>query len=234
MHQYASPFGRVLTLCDLSIWRGMKESGSELCEGNNGQLMSAKLPWPQWLVFKWISGQKLKNVSSHYFFHFPFALRCFEFAATRVSKVEACWHAQDINGRAREWISNGRNKKWDYIHFLLVSAHFLKSKLCRIIYDSWRDAWRQVGCSLSDSCGEWGNRVWVHIFFDSGNIAVASTEHGRKPQRTGATALAKRGWCCISVVMGSTWVKVWWLVWCRGRCLRIHGGLMFQDWNGLL
>jgi hypothetical protein len=40
-------------------------------------------------------------------------------------------------------------------------------------------------------------------FFDSSDIAVASTEHGRKPQRTGATALAKRGWCCISAVMGS-------------------------------
>ena len=41
------------------------------------------------------------------------------------------------------------------------------------------------------------------MFFDSGNIAVASMEHGREPQQTGATALAKRGRCCISAVMGS-------------------------------
>ena len=40
-------------------------------------------------------------------------------------------------------------------------------------------------------------------FFDSSDIAVASTEHGHEPQRTGATALAKRGWCHISVMMGS-------------------------------
>ena len=89
------------------------------------------------------------------------------------------------------------------MHFLLVSPHFLQSKLCRVIYDSGRDAWRRAGCSIFDGRRERGNRVRVHVFFDSGDIAVASTEHGREPQRTGATALAKRGWCRISAVMGS-------------------------------
>ena len=88
--------------------------------------------------------------------------------------------------------------KMRLIHFLLVSPHFLQSKLCRVIYDSWRDAWRQAGCSISDSRGERGNRARVHIFFDSGDMAAASTEHGREPQRTQATALAKRGWHRIS------------------------------------
>jgi hypothetical protein len=98
------------------------------------------------------------------------------------------------------------------MHFLLVSPHFLHSKLCCVIYDSWRDAWRRAGCSIFDGHGERDNRVRVHVFIDSGNIAVVSTEHGREPQRTGATELAKRGWRCIPTVMGSERVKVWWLV----------------------
>ena len=53
------------------------------------------------------------------------------------------------------------------------------------------------------------------MFFYSGNITMASTEHGREPQWTRATVLAKRGWCCIPPVMDSKRVKVWWFVWCR-------------------
>jgi hypothetical protein len=53
----------------------------------------------------------------------------------------------------------------------------------------------------------------MHIFFYSGDIATASTEHGRKPQQTQSTETAKRGWCRISTVMGREQVKVWWLVW---------------------
>ena len=52
-------------------------------------------------------------------------------------------------------------------------------------------------------------------FFYSGDIAAASMERGRKPQQMRATALAKRGWCHMSTVMGRKQVKVWWLVWCR-------------------
>ena len=44
-------------------------------------------------------------------------------------------------------------------------------------------------------------------------VTAASTEHGFEPQRTRATALAKRGWHRIPTVMGSERVKVWWLVW---------------------
>jgi hypothetical protein len=43
-----------------------------------------------------------------------------------------------------------------------------------------------------------GQSGWCAHFFDSGNMAAASTEHGREPQRTRATALAKRGWRRIS------------------------------------
>ena len=41
-----------------------------------------------------------------------------------------------------------------------------------------------------DGCGERDNRVRPHDFFNFGNVAVASTEHGREPQRTRATAYA--------------------------------------------
>ena len=50
MHQCPSPFGHILTLGDLSIWRERKESGSELCEGNNCQLMAAKLQWQMVMI----------------------------------------------------------------------------------------------------------------------------------------------------------------------------------------
>ena len=92
---------------------------------------------------------------------------------------------------------------------------FLQAKLCRTIYDSWRDAWRRAGCSISDGCSERGNRVCVHNFFNSGDVTAASMEHGRKPQRTWTRALAKRGWRHIPTVMGSEQVKVWGLAWCR-------------------
>ena len=38
----------------------------------------------------------------------------------------------------------------------------------------------------------------------------------------------------VVVLVWGQAVKVWWLVWCWGGCLCIHGGLMFQAWNGLL
>ena len=41
-----------------------------------------------------------------------------------------------------------------------------------------------------DGFGERGNRVRAHDFFNFGNVAVASTEHGREPQWTRATAYA--------------------------------------------
>jgi hypothetical protein len=73
----------------------MKREEGEWVRIGRGQkrqkLMSAKL----------LSEQKLKITLVLTFFS-PCALQYFELAARRVSKVEACWHAQDINGRAGE------------------------------------------------------------------------------------------------------------------------------------
>ena len=59
---------------------------------------------------------------------------------------------------------------------------FFQVKLCRIIYNKCRDAWRWAGCSISDGGGEWDNLVFMHDFFYVGDMAAANMEHGRDPQ----------------------------------------------------
>ena len=99
-----------------------------------------------------------------------------------------------------------------------------------------------------DGFGERGNRVHMHDFFNSGNIAAASTEHGREPQRTRATAdashsgcepqqtrataLAKRGWCCIPIVTAAAFEQLFCWYYCDGSGgLGVEMGRCLNYWQ---
>ena len=83
-----------------------------------------------------------------------------------------------------------------------------------------------------DGFGERGNRVHVHDFFNTGNIAAASTEHGREPQRTGATALAKRGWRCIPTVTAAALEHLFCWYYCDGSGgLGVEMGRCLNYWQ---
>ena len=88
-----------------------------------------------------------------------------------------------------------------YIFIGLTSFFAIKTLSCHLRFmERCLEAGGLFHLGWSWRTGQSGSRA---RFFDSGDITVASTEHGREPQRTGATALAKRGWCRISAVMGS-------------------------------
>ena len=69
---HTSPFDLIFWHCVAFFYEeGGRRVGQNWARAKTAKLMSAKLPWPQWLVLKWISEQKLKITLVLTIFLFP-------------------------------------------------------------------------------------------------------------------------------------------------------------------